>query len=63
MDSKTPAKLAKETPPPYTLTVKHAFADYQIGEQITKPEEVAAVLAGECACNVLKVFKIVDATA
>lgn len=39
---------------PYTLIVKHAFADYQVGQEITAAAEVAAVLAGENAANVLK---------
>lgn len=58
MDSDTPvtapASKAKATSP-FKLTVKFAFADYQVGQQITDPDEVAAVLAGECAGNVLKV--------
>ena len=39
---------------PYVLVVKHAFADYQIGQEITDAAEVAAVLAGENLANVLK---------
>ncbi|SEC25011.1 hypothetical protein SAMN05216178_3977 [Pseudomonas saponiphila] len=51
-DTKAPASKAKA---PYTLTVKFAFADYQVGQVLTDPDEVAAVLAGESAGNVLKV--------
>ncbi|WP_165494253.1 hypothetical protein [Aquitalea sp. USM4] len=43
-----------EQAPAYVLVVKHAFADYQIGQEIKEPDEVAAVLAGENASNVLK---------
>ncbi|MDQ0124700.1 hypothetical protein J2W17_003654 [Pseudomonas lini] len=53
MDSET--KPAKAKTSPYKLIVKFAFADYQVGHEITNPDEVAAVLAGECAGNVLKV--------
>lgn len=48
-----PASKAKKTP--FKLTVKFAFADYQVGQELTDPDEVAAILAGECAGNVLKV--------
>lgn len=61
MDSNTPndtvtvpAPKAKAAATPFKLTVKFAFADYQVGQVITDPEEVTAVLAGECAGNVLK---------
>lgn len=53
MDSET--KPAKAKTSPYKLTVKFAFADYQVGQAITDPDEVAAILAGECAGFVLKV--------
>jgi hypothetical protein len=53
MDSDTKPVKAKASP--FKLTVKFAFADYQVGQVITDPDEVAAVLAGECAGNVLKV--------
>lgn len=36
------------------LVVKHAFADYQVGDQITDPAEVQKILAGETAVYVLK---------
>ncbi|MDY7559960.1 hypothetical protein QN366_04840 [Pseudomonas sp. CCC3.2] len=47
---------AKATPsaPSLALTVKFAFADYQQGQRITDATEVAAVLSGENAANVLK---------
>lgn len=45
---------AKSAAAPYTLVVKHAFADYQIGQEITDAAEVAVVLAGENTANVLK---------
>lgn len=61
MDSDTPdspvtapASKAKAASP-FKLTVKFAFADYQVGQVITDADEVATVLAGECAGNVLKV--------
>jgi hypothetical protein len=61
MDSDTPdspvtapASKAKAASP-FKLTVKFAFADYQVGQVITDADEVAAVLAGECAGNVLKI--------
>jgi hypothetical protein len=50
-----PAFNAKAAPSPFKLTVKFAFADYQVGQIITDAAEVAGVLAGECAGNVLKV--------
>ncbi|RVD77005.1 hypothetical protein [Pseudomonas koreensis] len=53
MDSDTKPVKAKASP--FKLTVKFAFADYQVGQVITDPDEVAAVLDGECAGNVLKV--------
>ncbi|WP_248769065.1 hypothetical protein [Pseudomonas sp. MWU12-2345] len=50
-----PTPVAAASPKsPYTLTVKFAFADYTVGQLITDPAEVAAVLAGESAANVLK---------
>lgn len=57
MDSDTPvtAPASKAKAAPFKLTVKFAFADYQVGQEITDADEVAAVLAGECAGNVLKV--------
>jgi hypothetical protein len=61
MDSDTPSTVAPYAPSttvkaasPFKLTVKFAFADYQVGEQITDAAEVAAVLEGENAANVLK---------
>jgi len=50
-----PAPKAKAAPSPYKLIVKFAFADYQVGQKISDAAEVAAILAGECAGNVLKV--------
>jgi hypothetical protein len=49
------AETAKGAPPPIVLTVKYAFADYQIGQQIIDTATVNEILAGECAGNVLKV--------
>jgi hypothetical protein len=49
-----PVVTTKAKTSPFSLTVKFAFADYQVGQSITDPAEVAAVLAGECAANVLK---------
>lgn len=48
------APASKQAAAPYVLVVKHAFADYQIGQEITDAAEVAAVLAGENVANVLK---------
>lgn len=45
---------SKQAASPYVLVVKHAFADYQIGQEITDAAEVAEVLAGENVANVLK---------
>ena len=56
-DTPLPAVAAKTTAPAtpsIALTVKFAFADYQQGQRITDPVEVASVLAGENAANVLK---------
>ncbi|WP_449103800.1 hypothetical protein [Pseudomonas veronii] len=50
-----PAPASKAKTSPFSLTVKFAFADYQVGQVLTDPDEVAAVLAGECVGNVLKV--------
>ena len=45
-----------ETPSPaYTLVVAHAFGDYERGEAITDPAEIAEVMAGEYARHVHKV--------
>jgi hypothetical protein len=62
MDSDTPdtpvappAPKAKAAPSPYKLIVKFAFADYQVGQEISDADEVAAVLAGDCDGKVLKV--------
>ncbi|PUB36603.1 hypothetical protein C8K66_10282 [Pseudomonas sp. GV105] len=62
MDSDTPdtpaaapATKAKAAQSPFKLTVKFAFADYQVGQAITDADEVAAVLAGDCDGKVLKV--------
>lgn len=48
----TPA--AKAPKAPYALTIKFAFADYQVGQQITDVTEVNEILAGENVANVLK---------
>ncbi|MGF6154031.1 hypothetical protein [Pseudomonas fluorescens] len=50
-----PAPASKAKISQFKLTVKFAFADYQVGQSIADADEVAAVLAGECAGNVLKV--------
>lgn len=38
----------------YTLVVREAFADYLRGHEISEPDEVAEILAGENADKVLK---------
>ncbi|TDR80005.1 hypothetical protein [Paludibacterium purpuratum] len=43
-------------PAPIALIVKHAFADYRIGDKIDDPQQVDAILAGENAGQVLKVL-------
>lgn len=48
-----PAVKSKSAP--YKLIVKFAFADYQVGQEISGAAEVAAVLAGDCEGKVLKV--------
>lgn len=65
MDSDTPdtpvvapAPKGKASPSPFKLTVKFAFADYQVGQSITDAAEVAAILDGECADKVLKVANL-----
>lgn len=40
--------------PALTLVVKHAFADYQVGDSITDPDTVKAILEGDTATYVLK---------
>lgn len=58
MSTETPAVpvvKVKTAPLPYKLIVKFAFADYQVGQEITAADEVAAVLDGDCAGKVLKV--------
>ena len=50
-----PAVTAKAKASPLSLTVKFAFADYQVGQEISDADEVAAVLAGDCDGKVLKV--------
>lgn len=49
-----PAPAAKAAKAPYALTIKFAFADYQVGQQITDADEVNEILAGENVANVLK---------
>lgn len=46
--------LVKPKAPEMSLTVKFAFGDYQVGQHITDTAEVAKILAGESASNVLK---------
>lgn len=54
--SDTPdAPAVKTKSAPYKLIVKFAFADYQVGQEISDAAEVAAVLAGDCDGKVLKV--------
>jgi len=53
-DAPVTQAFGKMATSPFKLTVKFAFADYQVGEQITDAAEVAAVLEGENAANVLK---------
>lgn len=58
-DNDTPAAAAatptpKVTASQYCLTIKNAFADYQIGQRVTDPNEVNQILAGENVANVLK---------
>lgn len=53
-DAPVTQTFSKAATSPFKLTVKFAFADYQVGEQITDAAEVAAVLEGENAANVLK---------
>ena len=49
------APVVKTKSAPYKLIVKFAFADYQVGQEISDAAEVAAVLAGDCDGKVLKV--------
>ncbi|WEX18967.1 hypothetical protein P2T68_17150 [Pseudomonas sp. G11] len=54
--SDTPDVPAVKTKPvPYKLVVKFAFADYQVGQEISDAAEVAAVLDGDCDGKALKV--------
>lgn len=38
----------------YVLVVIHPFADYQRGDRITDPAQIAAVMAGENAHHCVK---------
>lgn len=49
-----PAPAPKVAKAPYALTIKFAFADYQVGQLITEAAEVNEILAGENVANVLK---------
>lgn len=55
MDENT-QPAAAPAPPLHHLTVIHPFGDYRRGDQITDPAEIAAVLAGENAAHVNRVF-------
>ncbi|QIY81502.1 hypothetical protein [Chromobacterium violaceum] len=53
MADKKPDQAAP-TAPAYTLVVKQPFGDYQRGEQISDPQKVADILAGENESHVVK---------
>jgi|GEM_PF-804410 len=38
----------------YILVTRHAFGDYQVGDEITDPSEIKEILAGELAVYVIK---------
>ncbi|WP_189339031.1 hypothetical protein [Chromobacterium amazonense] len=45
---------AGQTEPAYKLVVRQPFGDYQRGDQITDPQKVADILAGENESHVVK---------
>jgi len=45
---------AKTISPGYILVVRHAFGDYQIGEEITDAVIIKEILEGEQAIYVIK---------
>lgn len=53
----TPAatsSVTKAASPGYILVVRHAFGDYQVGEEITDTATIKEVLEGEQAIYVIK---------
>jgi len=42
------------------LVVKHQFADYQVGDQISKPADVDRILSGDLQHNVVKIEVTAD---
>lgn len=38
----------------YILVTRHAFADYQVGDEITDADEISEILGGELAVYVIK---------
>jgi hypothetical protein len=45
---------AKAASPGYILVVRHAFGDYQVGEEITDAVIIKEILEGEQAIYVIK---------
>lgn len=57
MQASTPAattSAAKTVSPGYILVVRHAFGDYQVGEEITDAVITKEILDGEQAIYVIK---------
>lgn len=49
----TMAKTSSSAPD-FILVVRNAFADYDIGQEITDAKTIAEILSGELACYVIK---------
>ncbi|HHG9960390.1 TPA: hypothetical protein ACPZQN_003360 [Yersinia enterocolitica] len=49
----TTAKVSSSKPS-FILVVRNAFADYDIGQEITDAKTIAEILSGELACYVIK---------
>ncbi|WP_145483521.1 MULTISPECIES: hypothetical protein [Yersinia] len=49
----TTAKATSSTPG-FILVVRNAFADYDIGQEITDAKTITEILSGELACYVIK---------
>jgi hypothetical protein len=53
-DETAPVAKADTKGPGYILVVRHAFADYQVGEEISDSATIKEILEGEQAVYVIK---------
>ncbi|MBN7122893.1 hypothetical protein BSU01_14410 [Erwinia billingiae] len=53
-EDSAPAVKVETKGPGYILVVRHAFADYQVGEEISDTASMTEILEGEQAVYVIK---------